>query len=95
MEKLFQEGLGIAAGCLTTASYLPQVLHTWRSRSVSDISLRMYVLLCSGVALWLLYGVVIDSIAVMAANGVSLVLTLAIMAMKVRFGRDQRTSGDT
>ncbi|WP_243310814.1 SemiSWEET transporter [Fundidesulfovibrio agrisoli] len=87
MEKLFQEGLGIAAGCLTTASYLPQVLHTWRTRSVEDISLRMYMLLCSGVALWFLYGVVIDSIAVMAANGVSLLLTLSIMVMKLRFGK--------
>jgi len=85
VEIIYQEGLGLLAGCLTTCAYLPQVLHTWRSRSVEDISLRMYVLLFAGISLWLLYGVVIESVSVMAANGASMVLTASIMVMKVRF----------
>jgi MtN3 and saliva related transmembrane protein len=88
MERETMEIIGIVAGCCTTASFVPQVVHTWRTRSVSDISLRMYLLLCFGVALWLVYGVLVDSLAVMLANAVTLLLAAAVLVMKLLFGRN-------
>uniref|UniRef100_A0A7C4AHI7 Glutathione synthetase n=1 Tax=Fundidesulfovibrio putealis TaxID=270496 RepID=A0A7C4AHI7_9BACT len=86
MNDWFNEAVGIVAGTLTTTAYLPQVLQTLRTRSVEDISLRMYLLLCAGIALWLIYGWLIDSVSVMLANGISLALTTAILALKVAYG---------
>ena len=87
MTRETMEILGIIAGCCTTASFVPQVIHSLRTRSVGDISLRMYLLLCLGVALWLVYGFLIGSLAVVLANGVTLFLTAAVLFMKIRFGR--------
>jgi MtN3 and saliva related transmembrane protein len=78
--------LGIVAGTLTTLAFVPQVLMVWRTKSAKDISLAMYLAFTSGVALWLLYGVLIGSLPLVLANGVTLVLALLILVMKLRGG---------
>jgi MtN3 and saliva related transmembrane protein len=77
--------LGMAAGVLTTAAYLPQVAKTWRSRSARDISFGTFALLGVGLCLWLLYGLAIDSLPVVVANAVTLPLVLAILYFKIRY----------
>ena len=80
------ELLGLVAGTLTTISFVPQVLKVWRSRSAADISLAMFLLFTVGVLLWGVYGVLIGSLAVIVANAVTFVLTVGIIAMKLRWG---------
>ncbi len=78
--------LGFVAGALTTIAFVPQVVKTWRTRSTQDISLGMFVIFCAGVALWLAYGVALHAVPVIAANAVTLVLALTIVALKIRYG---------
>ena len=80
--------LGLVAGSLTTAAFLPQVIKTWKSRSAKDLSLGMFLLFCLGVALWLIYGFIVRDIPVIAANFVTLMLALTLLIFKLRF-RDQ------
>ena len=80
------ELLGLVAGTLTTISFVPQVLKVWRSRSAANISLAMFLLFTVGVLLWGIYGVLIGSLAVIVANAVTFVLTVGIIAMKLRWG---------
>lgn len=87
MELNMVEMIGILAGCCTTASFVPQVLHSWRTKSVKDISLRMYLLLSSGILLWLVYGFNIGSLSVVLANSVTFVLVVSILIMKVRYSK--------
>ncbi len=77
--------LGLVAGALTTIAFVPQVLKSWRTRSTEAISLPMFVLFSSGVALWTAYGVIERSTPIIAANAVTLVLAAAILVMKVKF----------
>ena len=77
--------IGYIAACLTTLSFLPQALHTFRTRDVRGISLGMYTLFTSGVALWLVYGMLLRAWPIVAANAVTLVLALAILVMKLRY----------
>jgi MtN3 and saliva related transmembrane protein len=49
---------------LTTIAFLPQVIKTWKSRSAKDLSLGMFSLFCTGVALWLAYGFLVRDIPV-------------------------------
>ena len=77
--------IGYLAAGLTTLSFLPQALHTFRTRDVSGISLGMYTLFTAGVALWLLYGVLLGAWPLIAANALTLALALAILGMKLRF----------
>lgn len=77
--------IGYIAASLTTLSFLPQALHTFRTRDVSGISLGMYSLFTAGVALWLVYGLLLGAWPLIAANAVTLALALTILVMKLRY----------
>jgi MtN3 and saliva related transmembrane protein len=77
---------GYAAAILTTCSFIPQAWLTFRTRDVSGISLGMYSVFTTGIALWLLYGLLTAAWPIVLANAVTLALASAILAMKVRYG---------
>lgn len=79
--------LGYCAAVLTTLSFVPQAWLTFRTRNVQGISLGMYSVFTVGVGLWLGYGLALGAWPVVAANAVTLALALAIVFMKLRFGR--------
>lgn len=77
--------LGLVAGMLTTAAFIPQVVKTWRTRSTHDISLGMFALFNTGLVLWLVYGVMIDSLPIVVSNIITLALALTILVFKLRY----------
>ncbi|MFO0773788.1 MAG: SemiSWEET transporter [Nitrospiraceae bacterium] len=79
--------LGYLAGTLTTIAFFPQLLKIWRSKSAEDVSLAMFVIFTSGVALWLGYGILIDAWPIIVANTVTLLLAFAILVLKLRYSR--------
>ena len=80
------DALGFVAGALTTFAFLPQVLRIVRTRSAQDVSWGMIAMFCVGVSLWLWYGIRLDSLPLIAANGVTLVLVLTMFILKLRLG---------
>jgi len=78
--------LGIAAGTLTTISFLPQVIRTWKTRSTKDISTGMFILFCAGIFLWILYGFAIKSLPVIITNMATFILAFIILLLKLRNG---------
>jgi MtN3 and saliva related transmembrane protein len=89
------EIIGLIAGALTTLAYVPQVVKVWRSRSARDISLGMFLLMNCGIALWLVYGLLIGSPGLIAANIVTLGLTAAVLVAKLKFDRPASPTADT
>lgn len=77
--------IGYLAASLTTASFLPQALHTFRTKDVSGISLGMYSAFTLGVALWLLYGILLQAWPIVIANTVTTALASFILSMKLRY----------
>jgi MtN3 and saliva related transmembrane protein len=77
--------LGYAAATLTTVSFVPQAWRTFRTRDVSGISLRMYSIFTTGIAVWLAYGIVLGELPMILANSLSLVLACAVLVMRIRF----------
>ncbi|PSN20313.1 hypothetical protein C7271_02845 [filamentous cyanobacterium CCP5] len=77
--------LGLLAGTLTTAAYLPQVIKTWRTKSADGLSWSMLVILCLGLLMWLAYGVYIHDVPVICANVVTLMLSSLILGLKIRY----------
>ena len=78
--------VGFIAAILTTIAFVPQLVRIWRTRSAKDISLGMYGLFTFGIALWLVYGILIDSWPIILANCVTLLLAGAVLTLKIRFG---------
>ncbi|UOB16272.1 SemiSWEET family sugar transporter [Abyssalbus ytuae] len=79
------EILGLIAAVFTTSAFLPQVYKTWRSRSAKNLSLTMYLVFFTGVMMWMVYGFLIDSLAVILANIVTGFLTLILIYFKIRY----------
>jgi len=79
------ELVGYGAAFLTTLSFVPQAWLTFRSRDVRGISLGMYSVFTVGVALWLLYGLMMGAWPIVVANAVTLALASAILVMKLRY----------
>lgn len=77
--------LGLVAGTLTTAAFVPQVVKIWRTRSTDDISLGMFSLFNAGLVLWLGYGFLIGSVPIVVSNLVTLALALIILFFKLRY----------
>jgi MtN3 and saliva related transmembrane protein len=78
--------LGLLAGLLTTLAWIPQVVKTWRTRSTGDtgdLSLGMYLVMVSGLALWFVYGLVIGDVALIIANGVTCALAATVLYLKL------------
>jgi len=80
------EAVGIVAGTLTTLCWLPQALRILKSRSAEDLSLVTQSAFTAGILLWLVYGIVLGSPALIASNGVTLALSTAILVLKLKFG---------
>jgi len=82
--------IGSAAGALTTVAFVPQVVKTLRTRQTRDISLAMWLAFCAGVALWLVYGIMLRAWPVILANIPTLGLAGIILAVKIRNLRSEK-----
>jgi MtN3 and saliva related transmembrane protein len=82
------ESLGFVAAFCTTAAFVPQLVRVLRLRSAHDISLPTFLLFSVGVFLWLLYGLYTGSRPVIASNAATLVLSVSILVLKLRYDRD-------
>ena len=79
--------VGSLAAILTTVSFFPQAWHSFKTKDVSGVSLGMYSVFTVGVALWLVYGLLLRAWPIVVANVITLGLALAILGMKLVFGR--------
>jgi MtN3 and saliva related transmembrane protein len=78
--------IGFVAGTLTTISFVPQVLKTWREKSAKDISLSMFLIFSFGIFLWLLYGVGKGELPIVLPNLITLILASTILGFKFKYG---------
>ena len=92
VSALWTDVVGSLAACLTTLSFLPQAWHSFRTRDVSGVSLGMYSLFTAGVALWLVYGLLLRAWPIVVANVITLALALAILWMKLVYGERGRSN---
>ncbi len=78
------EWIGYIAACCTTLSFIPQVIHVFRTRDTRAISLGMYSFFTFGVLMWLVYAIVIRDYPLMLANIVTFSLATPILVYKIK-----------
>ncbi|WP_035384107.1 SemiSWEET transporter [Ferriphaselus sp. R-1] len=78
--------IGSIAATLTTVAFVPQVWQVWRTRHTHDISLGMYAIFTCGVAMWLVYGLLLGAWPIIIANAITVLLAGAVLVMKLRYG---------
>lgn len=79
--------IGLIAGSLCAISFLPQVIKIYRTKRVEDLSLVTFSVFSLGVFLWLIYGILIRELPVVLTNSLVLILSLLIIAMKIKYSR--------
>lgn len=79
------EILGFVAAILTTAAYVPQVYKTWKLKSTKDISFSMYAVMLTGVVLWLIYGIFLNSLPIILANIITIILLSFVIVLKIKY----------
>ncbi len=77
--------LGLAAGTLTTAAFLPQMFKTWQSKSAKDVSFSMLITFNIGIFLWLLYGIFLQALPIILTNALTLLFNMIILYLKVKY----------
>ena len=78
--------IGVMAAVLTTTAFLPQVIKAHTSKHTKDLSLVMFVLFSAGLLLWIVYGIALHSVPVIAANTVTVLLSFYLIYLKVKYG---------
>ncbi|TCP23976.1 MtN3 and saliva related transmembrane protein [Tenacibaculum skagerrakense] len=81
----FQEVLGYLAAFLTTASFLPQVYKSWKTKSTEGLSLTMYTVFFLGIVCWLIYGIFLNSLPIILANTITGVSAFSLILMKLKY----------
>ena len=82
------EYTGFVAAFCTTTAFVPQLWRVLKLKSARDISLGTFLLFSTGVFLWLIYGIYAGSKPVMVSNGCTLVLSLSILYLKLKYDRN-------
>jgi MtN3 and saliva related transmembrane protein len=76
--------IGIAAAACTTIAFFPQVYKAYMTKHTRDLSMPMYIIFSSGVLLWLVYGIIINNLPIIAANAITFILCVYILTMMVK-----------
>jgi len=83
----FIEILGFVGAFLSSVTFIPQVIHAWKTKSVGDLSLWMIIILLGNVSTWLTYGIYLHLRPVIVANSIILFLALVMLYFKLTFNK--------
>lgn len=77
--------IGILAGTITCAGFVPQVIKTFRTKKAEDVSLLQPLIISVGIFLWFIYGLLLKDLAIILANIFAFICNLALIAMKIKY----------
>lgn len=77
--------LGYAAGAITTLTFLPQVIKTWKGRSAKDVSLMMFIIAAINEVMWIAYGALLDNWVIIVTNVIVLAMSLIMIGLKLKY----------
>lgn len=81
----FVDILGYSAGAITSLTFLPQVIKTWREKSAKDISLMMFIIAAVNEIMWIVYGALLDNWVIILTNAVVLTMSSIMIFFKLRY----------
>jgi MtN3 and saliva related transmembrane protein len=86
MKTSYVTILGLIAASLTTTAFVPQAVKSWKTKSAKDLSMGMFAIFCTGVFLWLIYGILNRDLPLILSYAVPFILALTILVLKIRHG---------
>jgi MtN3 and saliva related transmembrane protein len=82
--------IGVAAGIITSASFIPQLIKGYQTKKLDDVSIGMYLILIVGMGLWLYYGILLKETPIIGANAFSIICCSLVLVLKQMYSRKTR-----
>lgn len=79
--------LGYAAGAITSLTFLPQVIKTWKEKSAKDVSLMMFIIAAVNEVMWIVYGALLNNWVIILTNAIVLAMSLTMIFLKLRYSQ--------
>ena len=92
MAEMWIEAIGLIAGVLGIIAWIPQIREVWVNKRHEGISLPTFSVVTVALGLWLLYGILVDSISMIIANVMTLTVIFAVILGVVRLRREEVAS---
>ena len=83
------EVIGVFAGFLGVIAWIPQIKRVWSEKKHEGISLPTFALVSISLILWLVYGIIIGSVAMTLANIAALSCIIAIIVGVIQLGNSK------
>ena len=79
--------VGYSAGAITSLTFLPQVIKTWKVKSAKDISLLMFVIAAINEVMWVFYGALLTPAnwVIILTNVIVLSMALTMIYFKLKY----------
>jgi len=77
--------IGFVAGFFIAVSMIPQVIKSYKTKSVEDISFLMLIIIALGAFLWTVYGMLIKSLPIMMMDGFAFFINLLLIFIKIKY----------
>lgn len=90
MNENWVDIIGITAGVCTTAAVIPQLIKAYKTKAVEDVSVGMFLVLIAGVLLWTIYGFLKNDLAIILANGISVVLNALLLYLLLKHNKSKK-----
>ena len=92
VAEIWIEAIGLFAGVLGIIAWVPQIREVWINKRHDGISLATFSIVTIALGLWLLYGILIDSISMIIANIMTLSVIFAVIIGVVRLRKEEISS---
>lgn len=77
--------IGLVAGACTSLAAVPQLVKTWKTKEVDNISMKMFLLYVVGMSLWLTYGIVRSDVPIIVTNAIALTFHGMMLFLKLKY----------
>ena len=81
--------IGIIAGILVMSSSIPQIIKSYKSKKMTDVSIYLMSLIASGLFLWIIYGLIRSDPIIIGTNAAGLGLNITLLIMKIKYEKMQ------
>ncbi|MBS1653417.1 MAG: SemiSWEET transporter [Bacteroidetes bacterium] len=90
----FTDILGYSAGAITSLTFLPQVIKTWKEKSAKDVSLNMFLIAAINEVMWIVYGVLLNNWVIILTNSIVLSMSLIMIFLKLKYSGNSPVADD-
>lgn len=87
IEAIWVTILGSVASALVTASFIPQIIRGYRTKHLGDVSYWLMIMICVGMSLWIVYGVIKQDYVIIGANISTIALNVVLLGLKIKYSK--------